>query len=128
MEQYLADAHGCILMYSLQHRNSIDALAQYYEELARYFSNEKDNDPVILHLPTLVLGNKSDREERRPTAKKSSTLDQAKVIQLKARRWADTKSIVHITTSAKDNVGIQHATKALIPSLFEAFLHDRVKS
>lgn len=96
-EQYMRTGEGFLLVYSINSRNSLEELSNFYEQIIRV----KDDDNV----PILIIGNKCDLEiERQVSYEEGLAL-------------ADQLGCKFLETSAKQRINVEEAFYSLVRTI-----------
>lgn len=103
--KYAVGIHGYILVYSVNNRHSFDMVRIVYEKL----KNFQD----ISHLPTVIVGQKSDLES-----------DQREVPAEEAEQLAKERGLRWIETSAKSNANVARVFDMCLDEIDKA-MHPR---
>ena len=96
---YYRGAHGVILAYDLTSRRSFEDLDNWLVEEAKYSRGRKTIK--------LVVGNKSDEEERREVSYKEG------------REWAERRGCLFLETSAKQSSGVERVFYNLVERIVQ---------
>jgi len=96
LDQYMKNAHGFLLVYSITANLSFEAMDKFYEIVGRVHPTT---------LPLLLTGNKLDLDHDREV---TSTLGQ---------EWADKHNTGFIEVSAKDRTNIPQAFEWLVRAI-----------
>ena len=100
--QVIKNSDAVILVYSIDDRNSFDALDQWLNKL---------NDTIdISKKPIMIIGNKSDVESE----KRVVTYEEGK-------KYAEDKGYHFYETSAKNDINIKEAFNDIFEQLYKAF-------
>ena len=105
--EYIQDAHGVVFIYSLDDVSSVDVMKQYYSALKMQYKAVYGG---VLSIPSIVMGNKHDKREKR----RRDSLNTTEIVKLSASDWAQRTNLPHYCVSAKDNTGISQALKDLL--------------
>lgn len=105
-EQYMRTGEGFLLVYSINLRDSLEELQQFYEQIQRV----KDLD----HVPVLVVGNKCDLEIERQVSYEEG-LELAKQF-----------GCAFLETSAKQRINVEEAFYGLVRSIRDS--HNAVET
>ena len=104
---YYRHAVGVIVVFDIANKDSFERIPQWLEEVVEYTEPHK---PIFI-----LVGNKSDQQNARQVSSND------------ARKFANSKDIDYMETSAKSSRGIDDVFYLLAKRIYEAVQDERVK-